>query len=142
MSEHFCPPQLFVYCTCESLVLRHDLKQKFSYLCAESTATRPITDTAQRICNSNNNNNNKIIMAKSNNILTLMIIIVIQSNSYLFTCKLNSPEANYRVSTSKRKKQQNNNNNSIQFNSIQFFIFYVLSQQLQGQLQTQHSTEI
>jgi hypothetical protein len=31
-----------------------------------------------------------------------------------------------------------NNNN----NSIQFFIFYVLSQQLQGQLQTQHSTEI
>jgi hypothetical protein len=30
----------------------------------------------------------------------------------------------------------------IQFSSIQFFIFYVLSQQLQGQLQTQHSTEI
>jgi hypothetical protein len=30
-------------------------------------------------------------------------------------------------------------NNSIQFNSIQFFIIYVPSQQPQGQLQTQHS---
>jgi hypothetical protein len=28
------------------------------YLCAESTATRPITDTAQRRYNNNNNNNN------------------------------------------------------------------------------------
>jgi hypothetical protein len=27
-------------------------------------------------------------------------------------------------------------------NSIQFFIIYVLSQQLQGQLQTQHSVDI
>jgi hypothetical protein len=32
--------------------------------------------------------------------------------------------------------------NSIQFNSIQFFIIYVPSQQLHGQLQTQHSTDI
>jgi hypothetical protein len=28
------------------------------YLCAESTATRPITDTAQCRCTNNNNNNN------------------------------------------------------------------------------------
>jgi hypothetical protein len=35
--------------------------------------------------------------------------------------------------------ENNNNNNSIQFNSIQFFIIYVPSQQPQGQLQTQHS---
>jgi hypothetical protein len=34
----------------------------------------------------------------------------IQFNSCLFTCKLNNPEANYRVSTGKRKKQQNNTN--------------------------------
>jgi hypothetical protein len=32
----------------------------------------------------------------------------------------------------------NNNNNN---NSIQFFIIYVPSQQLQGQLQTQHSVD-
>jgi hypothetical protein len=30
----------------------------------------------------------------------------------------------------------------IQFNSIQLFIIYVPSQQLQGQLQTQHSADI
>jgi hypothetical protein len=34
----------------------------FYYLCAESTATRPITDTAQRKYNINNNNNNTIII--------------------------------------------------------------------------------
>jgi hypothetical protein len=28
----------------------------------------------------------------------------IQFNSYLFTCKLNSTEANYKVSTSNKKK--------------------------------------
>jgi hypothetical protein len=33
-------------------------------------------------------------------------------------------------------------NKVIQFNSIQFFIIYVPSQQPQGQLQTQHSTDI
>jgi hypothetical protein len=33
-------------------------------------------------------------------------------------------------------------NNSIQFNSIQFFIIYVPSQQPEGQLQTQHSVVI
>jgi hypothetical protein len=32
--------------------------------------------------------------------------------------------------------------NSMQCNSIQFFIIYAPSQQLQGQLQTQHSTDI
>jgi hypothetical protein len=35
---------------------------------------------------------------------------IIQFNSCLFTWKLNSPEVNYRVNTSKRKKQQNNTN--------------------------------
>jgi hypothetical protein len=31
--------------------------------------------------------------------------IFFQFNSYLFACKLNSPEANYKVSTSNKKKQ-------------------------------------
>jgi hypothetical protein len=34
-----------------------------------------------------------------------------------------------------------NNNNSVHFNSVQFFIIYVPSQQLQGRLQTQHSVD-
>jgi hypothetical protein len=34
-----------------------------------------------------------------------------------------------------------NNSNSIQFNSIQFFIIYVPSQQPQDQLQAQHSVD-
>jgi hypothetical protein len=34
------------------------------------------------------------------------------------------------------------NSNSNNNNSIQFFIIYVLSQQLQGQLQTQHRADI
>jgi hypothetical protein len=29
-------------------------------------------------------------------------ILIFQFNTYLFTCKLNSPEANYKVSTSKK----------------------------------------
>jgi hypothetical protein len=41
----------------------------------------------------------------------------------------NGPEANYEVSTSNNK-------------SVQLFIIYVPSQQLQGQLQTQHSVDI
>jgi hypothetical protein len=36
-------------------------------------------------------------------------------------------------------KFNNNNNNNNNNNSIQFFIIYVPSQQLQGQLQTQHN---
>jgi hypothetical protein len=36
----------------------------------------------------------------------------------------------------------NDESSNIQFNSIQFFIIYVPSQQLQGQLQTQHSVDI
>jgi hypothetical protein len=35
----------------------------------------------------------------------------------------------------------NNNNNNNNNNSIQCFIIYVSSQQLQGQLQTQHSVD-
>jgi hypothetical protein len=35
----------------------------------------------------------------------------------------------------------NNNNNSNNSNLIQIFIIYVLSRQLQGQLQTQHSVD-
>jgi hypothetical protein len=41
----------------------------------------------------------------------------------------------------KQTSKQSNNNNSIQFNSIQLFIIYVLSQQPQGQLQAQHSVD-
>jgi hypothetical protein len=32
------------------------------------------------------------------------MIIIIQINSYLVTCKLNSPKASYKVSTSKKKE--------------------------------------
>jgi hypothetical protein len=40
------------------------------YLCAESTATRPVTDTAQcRYTNNNNNNNNAIIHNNNNTII-------------------------------------------------------------------------
>jgi hypothetical protein len=31
--------------------------------------------------------------------MMIMVIIIIQFNSYLFMCKLNSTEANYKVST-------------------------------------------
>jgi hypothetical protein len=34
-------------------------------------------------------------------------VIIIQFNSCLFTCRLNSPEASYKVSTGKKKQQQN-----------------------------------
>jgi hypothetical protein len=78
-----------------------------SYLCAESTATMPIIDTAQRKYNNN----------------TIMLIIII----IIVTGKVKTP-FNYNVLT------------IIQFNSIQFII-YVPSQQLQGQLQTQHSVD-
>jgi hypothetical protein len=43
-------------------------------------------------------------------LLSMTVLTIIQFNSCLFTCKLNSPEANCRVSTSKREKQQNNTN--------------------------------
>jgi hypothetical protein len=81
-----------------------------------------------------------------------MLMVIIQFNSIYLCAKLNSPEANYKVSTGKKigrvrsKKVSENNiivtkvikydddiNNN---NSIQFFIIYVPSQQLQGQLQT------
>jgi hypothetical protein len=82
------------------------------YLCDESTATRPITDTAQRKYNNNNSNNSTIIiiiiMGKvktpfNYNVLTMMMMTIIQFNSiqFKFICvqKLNSPEATYKVST-------------------------------------------
>jgi hypothetical protein len=43
---------------------------------------------------------------KKGNLYSLNIIN--HFNSYLFTGKLNSPEANDKVSTSKKKKQQQN----------------------------------
>jgi hypothetical protein len=58
--------------------------------------------------------------------VTNINIIIIQLISYLFMCKLNRPET------------VNSNRNN---NSIQFFIIYVPSQQLQGQLQTQQSVD-
>jgi hypothetical protein len=36
--------------------------------------------------------------------IIIIIIIIIQFNSYLFTCKFNSLEANYKVSTGKKKE--------------------------------------
>jgi hypothetical protein len=63
------------------------------YLCAKSTATRPITDTAQRRYKNNNNNNNNtiitriiIIMSKSNNDLTIMIIISNSKSILYYLC--------------------------------------------------------
>jgi hypothetical protein len=57
-----------------------------------------------------------------------MIPKIIQFNSHLFTCKLNSPEANYKISMSKKNETKkykqntkqgslysNNNNNSIKY---------------------------
>jgi phosphotransferase system HPr-like phosphotransfer protein len=37
--------------------------------------------------------------ADADDMMMLMMIIIIQFNSCLFTCKLNSTEANYKVST-------------------------------------------
>jgi hypothetical protein len=45
------------------------------------------------IQHSNNNNNNSVLQFNS-----------IQCNSYLFMCNPNSPEANYKVNTSKMKQ--------------------------------------
>jgi hypothetical protein len=42
------------------------------------------------------------------NIVTTTINNLIQFCSYLFTCKPNIPEANYKVSATKKKKQQQN----------------------------------
>jgi hypothetical protein len=39
-------------------------------------------------------------------VLLMIIIIIIQFNSYSFTCKLNTTEANYKVSTSKKKNNK------------------------------------
>jgi hypothetical protein len=47
------------------------------YLCAESTVTRPITDTAQRRYNNNNNNNNTTITTTTTTTTTIIIIIII-----------------------------------------------------------------
>jgi hypothetical protein len=83
------------------------------------------------------------------------LIIIIQFNSYLFTYKLSSPEANYKVSTSKKKQQQNTNkiqNEAVYTviviiiiiiqlkinNSIQFFIYLRADSAAVGHLQSQH----
>jgi hypothetical protein len=47
-----------------------------------------------------------------------MVIIIIQFNSCLFTCKLNSPKASYKVSTGKKKQQQQNTKQGSVCNSI------------------------
>jgi hypothetical protein len=66
------------------------------YLCAESKATRPITDTAQRKYNNTNNKNTIIIiivMGKvktpfNYNILTIMMIIIIIGRNNLLPISL------------------------------------------------------
>jgi hypothetical protein len=88
--------------------------------------------------------------------------VVVHNNSIqfnLFTCKLNSSEANYKASTSRNEKthtyKQYKNKAIIIIIIIimqiiiiiiiiiiiQFFIIYVPSQQLLGQLQTHHSVD-
>jgi hypothetical protein len=69
-------------------------------------------------------------------------------SNVLETCKLNSPEANYKVSTiqeegkTTKRIQTTYKNRAIYIVIIiQFFIIYVRSQQLQGQLQIQHSVD-
>jgi hypothetical protein len=54
------------------------------------------------------------IVTLSDDIFNLLWLIInntsnnsIQFNSCLFTCRLNSPEASYKVSTGKKKQQQN-----------------------------------
>jgi hypothetical protein len=81
------------------------------------------------------NNTNNIFSQKCCNntgqiLVGYALIIIIQFNFLLFMCRVNS----YNTI------QYNNNNNNN--NSIQFFIIYAPSQQPQGQLQKQHSTDI
>jgi regulatory protein YycI of two-component signal transduction system YycFG len=64
-------------------------------------------------------------------VIIIIIIIIIQLNSYLFTCKLNSPEANYKTrlrrdNVTLTKKIQNK-----AVYIIQFVIIYVPRQQVQ-----------
>jgi hypothetical protein len=49
-------------------------------------------------------------MSMNSNILVL-IIIIIQSNPYLFTCKLNGPDAIYKASASKKNQQNTRKQN-------------------------------
>jgi hypothetical protein len=61
-------------------------------------------------------------------IILIIIIIIIQFSSiYLFTCKLNSPDANYEANTSREEKNKykqntktgnNNNNNNNNNNKV------------------------
>jgi hypothetical protein len=41
----------------------------------------------------------------------MLILNLIQFNSYLFTCYLNNPEANYKMNTNKDKKQDTHKQN-------------------------------
>jgi hypothetical protein len=68
--------------------------------------------------------------------------------TYLFTCKLNTLKATYKGSSSKGKEAKHTKTKCknktiviIRIISTKFFIIYVPSQQLQGQLQTLHSVD-
>jgi hypothetical protein len=59
-----------------------------------------------------------VVVMVSMMMMIIIIIIIIQFNSCLFTCKLNSTEANYKVSTvtwiyTKITKEQNTKHESI-----------------------------
>jgi hypothetical protein len=58
----------------------------------------------------------------------------------IFNWKLNGPDANYKVSTGKEEEEKVQKWENF-YNWIQFFITYVPSQQLQSQLQKQHSVD-
>jgi hypothetical protein len=53
------------------------------------------------------------------------ILIIIQFNPYLFTCKLNSPEADYKVST-REKKEKQQNTNKIQNKAVYIVVVVVV----------------
>jgi hypothetical protein len=71
----------------------------------------------------------------------LLLLLLLQLQLLLLGIQLSSVLA-YLLANSIAKEpitKRARVNNSIQFNSIQFFIIYVASQQLESQLQTQHS---
>jgi hypothetical protein len=96
-----------MYIVITTIIIQFQFNSILYYLCAESTATRPITDTAQRKYSSNNNNNNNSsgqsqnsfqLQCSNNNddnnnnrpkqsSTNLTDLIIIQFNSFLFRCE-------------------------------------------------------
>jgi hypothetical protein len=87
----------------------------FYYVCAKSAATSGQLQTQHSVDTGNyikdEHNIIIIILILFNYLFTfnsiLIILIIIQFNLYVFTCKRNSPKANYKA---RRKKQLQNTN--------------------------------